>query len=265
MLISITIPVYNNLKGLTLSLQSIIDQTYTQWEVIVVDDGSTENHKSVIEKFNDDRIRFHRFDKNKGRPVARQKTFELMQGEYCAFLDAGDCYEKDFLEKAVHFFSKDKSLLGVSQSMKIVYKNKTYYTYYDKEGAIDIKSPMYQKIGFAPTIIKADICKNYVFDPALKYSQDRHFLNYLSENNDGKIILINSLGYVYNQGNDNIKVSTTFKKYRYDSLRLYKEGKYIKAAMRLCQAFLGALYHRIFGYNKVLEKRYGHNSKKVKK
>ncbi|MDO4230349.1 MAG: glycosyltransferase family 2 protein [Capnocytophaga sp.] len=194
------------------------------FEIIVADDGSKENHKIIIDQFNDNRIHFHRFDKNKGRPVARQKTFELMRGDYYAFLDAGDCYENNFLENAINFLSKG-NLLGVSQTMKIVYKNKTFYTHYKEEKAIDIKSPDYQRMGFAPTIIKAEICKNYTFDPSLKYSQDRHFLNYLAANNEGKIMLLNTTGYIYNQGNDNIKVSTTFKKYRYDSLRLFKEGK----------------------------------------
>ncbi len=261
MLISITIPVYNNLEGLELSIQSIMNQTYTNWEVIVVDDGSKENHSQVVERFNDQRIRFYRFDKNKGRPVARQKTFEMIQGEYCAFLDAGDCYEANFLENAVNFFAKDNNLLGVSQTMKIVYKNKVYYTFYTEEKAIDTKSPSYQKMGFASTIVKADICKSYVFDPSLKYSQDRHFLNYLAASNDGKIMVLNSLGYIYNQEGDNIKVSTTFKKYHYDSLRLLKEGKYIKSILRYFEAFVGALFHIVFGYEKILEKRYGGNKK----
>ncbi|ATA89103.1 hypothetical protein CGC58_04850 [Capnocytophaga stomatis] len=261
MLVSITIPVYNNLEGLELSLNSVINQSYTNWEVIVVDDGSKENHKCIVDKFNDSRILFHRFEKNKGRPVARQKTFEMMRGDFCAFLDAGDCYESNFLENAVKHLS-NSSLLGVSQTMKIVYKNNVYYTRYQQEKPINIKSPAYQKMGFAPTVLRADICKDYVFDPSLKYSQDRHFLNYVATNYDGEIMLLNSNGYIYNQGDDNIKVSTTFKKYKYDGLRLFKEGKYVKAFFRYIQAFLGALLHSVFGYEYLLEKRYGHNSKK---
>lgn len=262
-LISITIPVYNNLKGLELSLQSVLVQTYTNWEVVVVDDGSVENHKKIVDKFNDDRIRFYRFDKNKGRAVARQKTFEMMQGKFCAFLDAGDCYEKNFLENAIHHFAEEEQLLGVSQTMKIVYKNKVYCTYYDEEKSIDIKSPIYQKMAFASTIIKTNVCKDFIFDSALKHSEDRYFLNHLAINNEGRIMLLNTNGYIYNQNDTNAKISTTFKKYHYDSLRLVKEKRYFKAIIRYLQTFGGVMFHVIFGYEKILEKRYGHSKKGV--
>ncbi|GIM60950.1 hypothetical protein CKY20_07335 [Capnocytophaga canis] len=258
MLISITIPVYNNIEGLEISLQSIINQTYTNWEVIVVDDGSKENHGQVIDKFNDNRIHFYRLQKNGGRAVARQKTFEMIRGDFCAFLDAGDCYEPDFLENAIEYLSKG-DLLGVSQTLKIVYKEMIYLTKYEQEKVIDIKSPYYQKMAFASTIIKADICRGYKFPSFLKYSQDRYFLNYIAKNYEGKIMLLNTNSYIYHQGNDNIKVSTTFKKYKYDSLRLFKEGKYFRAFLRYIQAFIGALLHFFGGYEYLLKKRYGYN------
>lgn len=255
MLVSITMPVYNNLKGLDISLQSIISQTYTNWEVIVVDDGSIENHKKVVEKFDDDRIHFFRLNKNEGRSVARQKTFSSIKGQFCAFLDAGDCYEKDFLKNAIECFYKG-DFLAVSQTMKIVYRNKIYRSRLNESKIINIKSFEYQDIAFAPTVIKAELCKNYVFNLPLRYSEDRFFLNYLSSNYNGKIVILNTFSYIYNQGSDNIKISTTFKKYYYDSIRLYREKKKLRALVRFFQAFLGSVYHLIFGYEAILKKRY---------
>lgn len=256
MLVSVTIPVYNNLEGLKKSLKSVLSQTYANWEAIVVDDGSKENHKKIVDEFNDSRIRFYRLEKNRGRPIARQKTFEMMRGEYCAFLDAGDCYEKDFVKNAISFFTDD-DLLAVSQTMKIIYKNQEYYTYY-KEGIIDVKSPIYQRIGFASTIFKASICKNYIFNPALKYSQDRHFLNFISNHNSGKIRLTNTKGYIYNQG-DEMKVSITFKKYYYDGLRLFKEKQYLNSILSFFKAISMTIIHFIFGYEKLLKIRFKKN------
>ncbi|MFK8270491.1 glycosyltransferase family 2 protein [Capnocytophaga stomatis] len=256
MKISITLPVYNNLEGLELSLQSILEQTYSDWEVIIVDDGSIENHEIVVNKFRDERIRFFRLEKNKGRAVARQKTFEALQGEYCAFLDAGDCYEKNFLENAVNIFSNHNDLLGVSQTMKIVYKNNLYLSRIENDYVIDIKSPMFQKISFASTVIRSDLCKNYRFNFSLKHSEDREFLNHLSENYTGKIFISNSNSYIYNLSSENAKVSTTMKKYYYFGWLLFHEGKYLQSTQAFFKMLIGTLCHIVFGYEKLLEIRY---------
>src|SRR5690606_40815316 len=130
-----------------------------------------------------------------------------MKGELCGFLDAGDTLERNYIQDAVTLF-KNNDLIGVSQTMKIIFKNKIYYTSY-KEKFIDITSSSFNQIGFASTIFLSHICKSYTFDPTLKYSQDRHFLNYLAINYHGTLGLINSRSYVYNQVNE-MKVRTTF-------------------------------------------------------
>lgn len=256
MLVSVTIPVYNNLEGLKSSLQTVMEQTYPNWEAIVVDDGSLENHKSIVDAFNDNRIRFFRFEKNQGRAIARQKTLEMIQGEYCAFLDAGDFYEKTFLENAVNILLKNNHLIGVTQAMKIVYQSKVYYSSFDEDKCIDIKSNYFQKIPFASTVIRGDICKKNSFDPSLRFSEDRHFLNSLAAKNTGKILIINTIGYIYNQREENARISTTIRKYSYDCLRLLKEKKYILAGACVFYGLLATLFHSIFGYDKVLRKRY---------
>lgn len=256
MKVSITLPVHNNLEGLKKSLWSVMGQTYSNWEVIVVDDGSAENHKKIVEEFNDSRIFFFRFDKNQGRAIARQRTFEMAQGEYCAFLDAGDCYEKNFLENAINTFSAINDLIGVSQTMKIVYKDNIYYSPFDEEMLVDTKSNDYQKIAFASTIIKTKYLKNKSFDASLKHSEDRYLLDQIASNVNGKIILLNTYSYIYNQDRNNARISTTLKKYYYDSLRLFKERKYKESLLSICKACLVSVYHLIFGYRRLLELRY---------
>lgn len=256
MKVSITLPVYNNLRGLELSLQSVILQTYTNWEVVVVDDGSIESHKKVVDKFEDKRIRFFRFEKNKGRAAARQKTFEMIQGEYCAFLDAGDSYEKDFIKNAMNLFAKNNKLLGVSQTMKIIYKDNLYFSRMNTSSLIDIKSNMFQEVSFASTIINADLCKNYKFKISLRHSEDRHFFNNLSKNYDGQIFLINTNSYIYNLNGENAMISTTMKKYYYFCLLLFYEGKYFQGVKAFFKMLIGTSYHILFGYEKLLERRY---------
>ncbi|MDO5104873.1 glycosyltransferase family A protein [Capnocytophaga sp.] len=256
MLVSITIPVYNNLEGLKNSLQTVVEQTYPNWEAIVVDDGSLENHKSIVDAINDNRIRFFRFEKNQGRAIARQKTLEMIQGEYCAFLDAGDFYEKNFLENAVNILLKNKHLIGVTQTMKIVYQGKVYYSSFDEDKCIDIKSNDYQEVPFASTIIKAFFLNQISLDISLKHSEDRYLLNHIASNNHGKIMLLNTNSYVYNQDEQNAKLSTTLRKYSYESLRLLKDKKYTKTVLNIFKTLFIVLFHSVFGYQKLLEFRY---------
>jgi glycosyltransferase involved in cell wall biosynthesis len=253
MLISVTIPVYNNPNGLVLSLISLISQEYSNWEAIVVDDGSDISLIDLIRDFNDKRIIFHRFNKNKGRPAARQKTFELIQGDYCAFLDAGDSFDRTYLLKAADLFKKNK-LLAVSQSMTINYKSLKYHSFYN-EGLFSVKDLRFQNISFASSIFESKVCKNYVFNKKLKYSQDKHFLNYISSNYEGKIALLNTHNYIYNQG-CNMKSNIIFKKYYYDFLRILEE----KNLIRLIKAFVKIpfffIVNVIFGYEMILKLRY---------
>lgn len=255
MLISVVIPVYNNLEGLKASLNSLVSQNYENWEAIVVDDGSSVNHKIVVDEFNDYNIIFHRFDINKGRPQARQKTFELLSGVFCAFLDAGDLYDDSFLLNAVNEI-KAGGYFGVSQSMRILYKGNIYFSTYINK-VVNTKDDDFNNISFASTIIESKICKNYKFNSKLKYSQDKHFLSHISKNYDGDIKLLDTHSYIYDQGSS-MKLSTTLKKYYYDILRLKQEGRFTHLPIALSKMVIFSLYHLIFGYSSLLKIRFKH-------
>ena len=104
-MISIVIPLYNKAKSITTTLQSVLDQTYTDWELIVVDDGSTDNSLNVVKEFVgqidnrwiDDRLTLiHK--ENGGVSSARNRGIKEAKGEYVAFLDGDDLWETDYLE-----------------------------------------------------------------------------------------------------------------------------------------------------------------------
>jgi len=253
MLVSVTIPVFNDPGGLKRSLKSLQNQTYTKWEAIVVDDGSLNDLTPIINEINDERIVFHRFTDNRGRPTARQKTFELLKGDFCAFLDAGDTYIPTYLENAIKYFGS-KEILGVSQSMTIVYDGEKYQSTYINE-EFDVNDPKFNRISFASTIFDSKVCEKYLFNSKLKFSQDRHFLNYVATQNEGRIALINSHGYVYRQGKA-MKVSTTFRKYYYDLLRLLDEGKYFEVVKGLPKLFIFPILHLCMGYKFLLNMRF---------
>lgn len=252
-LVSITIPVYNDGEGLRKSLLSLKEQTYDNWEAIVVDDGSILSLHEIINEFKDKRIKFFRFDKNFGRPTARQKTLEIANGEFIGFLDAGDSYVPDFIQNAINVFLK-YDVLAVSQSIVIKYQMEYYYSNYPNK-IINIKSNDYQLMSFASTIFKSNICKNHKFNMKLKYSQDRHFLNDLALSSAGDIYLMNSYGYIYDQGSD-MKLRTTWRKYYYDIIRLLSDNKIFGSLLLLMKMFFMTTVHLLFGYKKVLSIRF---------
>lgn len=104
-LISIITPTYNGGKLIGETIKSVLNQTYQNWEMIIIDDCSTDNTKEVVESYivHDDRIRYHQLKVNSGAAVARNKAMELAIGQYMAFLDSDDLWFRDKLEKQLAF------------------------------------------------------------------------------------------------------------------------------------------------------------------
>ena len=99
-MISVIIPIYNVEKYLTKCIESVINQTYKNLEIILVNDGSTDNSKEIIDKYSsiDSRIKVIN-KKNGGLSDARNVGIELAKGEYITFLDSDDWIELNMYEK----------------------------------------------------------------------------------------------------------------------------------------------------------------------
>lgn len=104
-LVSIILPTYNGAPFLPESVESILAQTYNPYEVIIVDDGSTDNTKEVLKPFAQ-KIRYINLEQNKGLPVARNTGIRLAQGEYIAFIDADDLWLPEKLQTNVEYFGR---------------------------------------------------------------------------------------------------------------------------------------------------------------
>lgn len=106
--VSIITPLYNAEKYIADSIESVLTQSYTDWELIVIDDDSKDNSIDIVRSFDDARIQLIRLQENRGAGIARNKGLEVANGRYIAFLDADDTWVPDKLEKQISFMRTRK-------------------------------------------------------------------------------------------------------------------------------------------------------------
>ena len=113
--VSVIIPTYNRAHLISRAIKSVLNQTYQDFEVIVVDDGSTDNTEEVIKEFQkkDERIKYVRHEKNKGGSAARNTGIKAAKGKYIAFLDSDDEWLPEKLEKQMKVFENAPAKVGV--------------------------------------------------------------------------------------------------------------------------------------------------------
>lgn len=107
-LVSIVMPTYNCAGFIAESIESAIAQTYPNWELIIIDDQSTDDTEERVREFSarDPRVRYSRLEKNSGAAVARTRGMEAAQGRYIAFLDSDDLWHPTKLERQLAFLNE---------------------------------------------------------------------------------------------------------------------------------------------------------------
>lgn len=106
-LVSVIMPSYNTGKFIAETIQSVLAQTYTNWELIIVDDCSTDNTDAVVATFSDGRIRYLKNEKNSGAAVSRNHALREAKGRWIAFLDSDDLWTPEKLEKQIRFMEEN--------------------------------------------------------------------------------------------------------------------------------------------------------------
>ena len=106
-LVSIIMPSYNTASYIKESVDSVLNQTYTNWELIIVDDCSTDKTDEVIADLIDTRIRYFKNEKNLGAAISRNKALRESRGQWIAFLDSDDLWMPDKLEKQISFMENN--------------------------------------------------------------------------------------------------------------------------------------------------------------
>lgn len=128
-LVSIIMPSWNTAKFIGESIQSVIDQTYKNWELIIVDDCSTDNTDEVVTSYTDNRIRYFKNKKNSGAALTRNRALREAQGEWIAFLDSDDLWMPEKLEHQIKFMEENNYSLSYTEYEKIDEKSELLNIY----------------------------------------------------------------------------------------------------------------------------------------
>lgn len=219
-LISIIIPVYNKAVYLQACIASVVSQTLSDIEIVIINDGSTDKSKEIIESFHDPRIRLFNID-NKGVSNARNIGMQLSSGEYILFIDADDTIEKDYCEKLYRIFTSFGSEIDILIfGFKMIFGTKVEHIQPYREGIISAQEfrdtfmqEMYVRKGIYGYVCNKFARKSFLrdnnifFDTKLKLAEDLSF--WLSAYNCSPRLAFSYYdGYNYLQGTENSSVDS---------------------------------------------------------
>jgi len=281
-LVSVIIPTFNRAALLGRAIKSVLDQTYRNFEVIISDDGSTDNTKEVVDHFKNPDIRYTRNSQNRGQSHARNRGVVMAEGEYVAFLDSDDFWLPNKLAVQMAAFKKCPDIglvysnVFLSSTGSDIRKVKFGFQFF-KSGFLFREVLLWQVMCQLPTWLTKKECFLSIggFDEELSMIEDRDFIVRFAHryklygiaeplavvlyHNEGRVsdTSAQKLEYVYSQilrkiskliETENFEarvVKTISAKYSSDVGRLYlSEGNFSKA--RRC--FLDALSFNPFNY-----------------
>ncbi|OFI45912.1 hypothetical protein BG262_06455 [Floricoccus penangensis] len=207
-MLSIVIPVYNGSEYIDKCLMSIKEQLFTNFEVIIVDDGSSDSSSLIIDNFvqTDNRFQYH-YQKNKGVSAARNKGISLAKGKYLTFIDVDDYYSNNRLYNFeeninncdyiltnfnyIHVNNGNKNVINKFSIVKDLYIDDIYRNIIENK---EIYSYCWNKY-YVTDIIKKN---NIYFKENIKYGEDLVFnIEYIQHTNDVKILNDYTYNYVY--------------------------------------------------------------------
>jgi glycosyltransferase involved in cell wall biosynthesis len=140
-LVSVIMPAYNGEKFIGKAIESVLSQTYSNLELIIIDDCSIDKTRSVIQSFTDPRIRFFENKDNSGIAYTTNEAIKASVGEYIALLDDDDIAMPDRLEKQVHFFETQPDVDVLGGASDVIDE----YGIVLKRGGVPRSNPLYIK------------------------------------------------------------------------------------------------------------------------
>lgn len=157
-LVSVVCPIYNGEHFIKKTIDSVLKQTYPFFELIIIDDCSTDDTVKIIKKINDDRIKLIVNDTNSGAAFSRNKGIKSASGKYIAFLDGDDVWHSNKLEKQITFMEENNYLFSYTDYELIDANDNSLGVYYIGPKKVTFKMFLrIDYIGTSTAIYKRDI------------------------------------------------------------------------------------------------------------
>ncbi len=184
-LVSIIMPVYNASQFIAEAIDSVLTQTHSNWELLIINDGSTDSSEQVILSYNDERIQYH-LQENKGVSAARNIGLKSMKGDFFCFLDADDILPKNSIASRLQVFDKDKKIDFVDGWVEVFEtktgKIKRTYTPDFEGNPFDELISLSGKCFFGITWMFRNNHMDYQFNDSLTHGEDLLFFIEYSQN-----------------------------------------------------------------------------------
>lgn len=237
-LVSILMPVYNGMPDIKFSLASLMWQTYTNWECIIVNDGSKDGTREYLDGLNDSRIRVIHLEKNAGRGNARQMALEHVEGEFVAYLDADDWCAPDKIEKQVYFLHQHSNVDLVSTGILSFGKRVNFYRVrgIGNEKIIPYSKGYDMPIACPTVMIRRKAIADHRYNITMDYGEDIDF--FFRCMNGRKYAILNEVLYYYSEF-DSMSIAKLKKAYK----EIYSREKTFKVYLKyLYYSYLAPLF-----------------------
>ncbi len=219
--ISIIVPIYNSELYIDECIKSLINQTYNNIEIILVNDGSIDKSFDICEEYQktDNRIKLRDNQKNMGVSFSRNKGLDIATGNYVMFLDSDDYFDNDYIEKMYNSIIKNKCEMGVSGFRCFSDKKEEIVQYlnHDKVLTFDMIAKDFVSTHYfnsvSKTIIDLDIIKknNIKFDTSLAFFEDQKF-SFMVMNKCSRIMYLSNCYYNYRTNDNSSTRNMSFNK-----------------------------------------------------
>ena len=173
-LVSIITPSHNSMQFIPETIDSVMNQTYQNWELIIIDDHSQDNSVETVEKYleKDNRIKLIKLIENSGPAVARNRGIQEAKGRYIAFLDSDDMWMPDKLSKQLSFMQNHHISLSFAGYYRIKEEDGAIIDYVSALKSVDYKELLKQNvIGSLTAMYDTDILGK-VYMPEIRKRQD---------------------------------------------------------------------------------------------
>lgn len=209
--VSIIVPAYNREKYIGQCLDSLLNQTYKDLEIIVVDDASTDDTPQIVEEYRErhpDKIKIKKLERNSGPSVARNEGIKIAEGEYICFCDSDDWFPQERVEKLVHYMEENPQKVWVATnawnfdeaSGKIIGLRYDVSTESLSENAFIACLENRAKrefTGLIRALARREVFTLDLFDPALKGGEDDDIILRIAYRYPGGFFFINEPLYFY--------------------------------------------------------------------